>query len=203
MRLPRVLTRDVDYPEQFELRDSLYHYIWDTHSLEARKEMVRSLHWILKMDPDVERANLWLAQIRTWAGIGNEGREENLPVSLRQLQELGHSEYITIGAHTVNHRSLGVQTKEGQQYEIGASVNFLERVLGRKINTFSYPFGSSIHFNQDTFGVCSQKGIIKAATTAKGLWKESANPYVIPRVEVKDKGGKEFEEFMEECWRLG
>ncbi len=201
--IARVLTRDVDYPGQFELKDSLYQYTWDTHSREARIEMIRSLHWILKMDPDVERANLWLEQIRNWAGIGREGRKENLPAGVSQLLELGCSDSITLGAHTVNHRSLGVQTKEGQRYEIGASVSFLERALGRKVNTFSYPFGSPVHFNQDTFEICRQKGIIKAATTVKGLWRENTNPYAIPRVEAADKGGREFEEFMKECWRLG
>ena len=151
----------------------------------------------------MERANLWLERLRAWAGIGREGRREHLPVTLRQLQELADSEYITIGAHTVNHRSLGAQTKEGQRYEIGASVRFLERVLGRKINTFSYPFGSAVHFNQDTFEICGQNGIAKAATTVKGLWREDSSPYAVPRVEAKDTGGKEFETFVEECWRLG
>lgn len=200
--IARVLTREVDYPEWFELKDSLYHYRWHTRSFEERKEMIRSLHWLLKMDPDVERANLWLGQIRSWAGIGTEGRKENLPLDGRQLQELNHSPYITLGAHTVNHRSLGIQTREGQQYEIGASICFLEKRLGRKIRTFSYPFGSAVHFNSDTLEICRQKGLTKAATTIKGLWKETTNPYTIPRVEVKDEGGREFAKFIAECWRL-
>lgn len=200
--IARVLTRNVDYPEQFELRDSLYHYTWDTRSPEARREMIRSLHWLLKMDPDVERANLWLEQIRAWAGIGCDGRQEHLPVTLSQLQELSRSEYITIGAHTVNHRSLGAQTKEGQEYEIGASIRFLERAIEREVHTFSYPFGSAVHFNQDTFEICRQNRIAKAATTVKGLWREKSNPYAVPRVETEDKGGREFEKFVEKCWRL-
>lgn len=200
--LARVLTGDMDYPKQFELRDALYHYTWDTRSLEARRELVRSLHWLLKMDPDVERANLWLWQLRAWAGIGKEGREENLPMDLRQLRDMACSEYITIGGHTVNHRSLGAQTRERQEYEIGASIRFLEKHLGRGICTFSYPFGSTVHFDQNTLEICAGNGIIKAATTVKGLWKEDTEPYRIPRVEAVDQGGKEFERFMEECWRL-
>ncbi len=201
--LARVLTKAVDYPRWFEWKDSLYHYRWDTHDQEARKDMIRSLHWILKLDPDVERANLWLEQIRQWAGIRSEARKENLPVDNLQLQELSRSPYITIGGHTVNHRSLGAQTKEGQQYEIGASVRFLEKHLGKRIHIFSYPFGSAAHFNQDTFEVCSRKGISKAATTVKGLWSSTCNPYAIPRVEVRDGNGAEFKRFLEECWRLG
>lgn len=201
--IARVLTRDIDYPEWFELKDSLYQYRWDTRSPEARREMVRSLHWMLKLDPDVERANLWLEQIRSWAGIGPAGRKENLPVDKRQLQELSRSPYITIGAHTVNHRSLGVQTKEGHRYEIGASICFLEKKLKRKICSFSYPFGSVVHFNQDTLEICRQNGIVKAATTIEGLWKQTTDSYKVPRVEVKDESGEDFEQFIKRCWEMG
>lgn len=201
--IARVLTGDVDYPDWFELKDSLYHYRWDTHDQEARDDMIRSLHWMLKMDPDVERTDLWLKQLRQWAGIGPEGRKEHLPVDHFQLQQLSRSPYITIGGHTVNHRSLGVQTKEGQQYEIGASVCFLEKNLRKRICTFSYPFGSAAHFHEDTFEVCSQNGICRAATTVKGLWTKTCNPHAVPRVEVRDESGADFRKFMEECWRLG
>lgn len=199
----RVLTKDVDYPKQFELKDSLYHYTWDTGNPEARLEMASSLHWLLKMDPDIERVHLWLEQIKAWAGIEEEARREHLPLTLGQLQALGRSEYITIGAHTVNHRSLGCQTKAGQEYEIGASVCFLEKALRRKINTFSYPFGSALHFNQDTFEICARKGIVKAASTLRGWWEEETAPYAIPRIEAVDQGGEGFKKFLEECRRLG
>ncbi|MCI8938517.1 MAG: polysaccharide deacetylase family protein [Dorea sp.] len=201
--LARILTRDLAYPDRFELKDSLYRYTWETDSLEKRVDMLRSLHWLLKLDDEVERANSWLEQLRRWAGVGLEGRKENLPADLNGLHALAQSEYITIGGHTVNHRSLGAQTKEHQQYEIGASVRFLEKELGKKIEVFSYPFGSRMHFNEDTFDVCRQCGIKKAASTLKGIWIEGMHPYTVPRMEVKDDNGEEFGAFLQECWRYG
>lgn len=199
--LSRVLTREREYPKRFELQDSLYQYTWETDSLEKRLDLIRSLHWLLKLEPEVERGNSWLMQLRNWAGISSGGREEHLPVSIEMLRRLNASEVITIGGHTVNHRSLGVQTKESQAYEIGASVKFLEQELGQNIEVFSYPFGSSVHFNEDTFAVCREKGIKKAASTVKGLWKKGTPSYEVPRMEAGDWGGKEFEEFIRECWR--
>lgn len=199
--LARVLTREMEYPRQFELKDSLYHYTWETDSLKKRIDLIKSMHWLLRLDSEVERANSWLEQLRRWAGVSPEGREEYLPADMRRLHGLDRSGCITIGGHTVNHRSLGVQTRESQEYEIGASVRFLEKKLGRNIEVFSYPFGSLMHFNQDTFEVCSQCGIKKAATTLKGLWDEETHPYAVPRMEAKDCAGKEFEEFIRECWR--
>lgn len=201
--LARVLTREVEYPGKFELKDSLYHYVWETDSFEKRLDLIKSLHWLLRLDPELERANSWLEQLRSWAGIEPEGRRENLPVDLCGLHGLDSSEYITIGGHTVNHRSLGAQTKDHQQYEIGASVRFLEKELGHKIETFSYPFGSRIHFDQNTFEACSRFGIRKAASTVKGLWERGTHPYAVPRMEAKDCGGDAFEEFVRECWRYG
>lgn len=201
--LARVLTGDVEYPGRFELKDSLYHYTWETDSPEKRMDMLRSLHWLLRLEPEVERANSWLEQLRHWAGVSPEGRAGNLPVSLQGLHELSGSEYITVGGHTVNHRSLGVQTREQQQYEIGASVRFLEKELGKKIEVFSYPFGSRMHFNEDTFDVCRQCGIKKAASTLKGIWEEGTHPYAVPRMEAKDEGSEEFGAFVRESWRYG
>ena len=163
--------------------------------------MIKSLHWLLRLEPEVERANFWLEQLRNWADIDAQGRKENLPVDIQQLHELDSSKCITIGGHTVNHRSLGAQTRESQQYEIGASVKFLEKELGRKIEVFSYPFGSRMHFNQDTLEICSQYGIQKAASTLKGVWNENTHPYAIPRMEVQDCSGAEFAEFIRKCWR--
>lgn len=195
----RLLMADVSYPSRFALRDSLYSYEWDTDSREKRIDLVKSLHWILKMDPDTARVDLFIEKLRGWSGLSADARLANLPVSLCQMENLNNSAYITIGGHTVNHRSLGVRSKEEQRYEIGASLCFLEQRLGEKIVVFSYPFGSAVHFNTDTFEACRDYGIVKAATTVKRLWDRSYGSYEIPRMEAGDYDRKRFEQFIREC----
>ena len=199
----RLLTADIIYPPRFVLRDSLYNYEWDTDSREKRMDLLKSLHWILKMDSDTARVDLFIEELKEWSGISADARSANLPVSLCQLKALDHSDYITIGGHTVNHRSLGVRTKEEQKFEIGASIRFLEQRLGKKMAVFSYPFGSSVHFNADTFEVCRGYGIVKAATTIKHLWDRSYGQYEIPRIEAGDYDKERFERFIRECGGLG
>lgn len=199
--LARVLTGNREYPRQFDLQDSLYHYTWETDSYEKRIDLVKSLHWLLRMESEVERANSWITQLRSWAGISPEGRRENLPMNREQLHELSSSQYITIGGHTVNHRSLGAKSLESQQYEIGASVKYLEREFGKEIEVFSYPFGSRMHFNQNTFEACRRHGIKKAASTLRGVWKIGCNPYIVPRMEVKDCSGEDFSKSVWQFWR--
>ena len=199
--MARLLTQDVEYPKQFRLEDTLYSYTWDTDSLEKRIDMIKSLHWILKMNFDIARAEWWLEQLRRWAGLGRGGRKDYLPMDMEQLKKMGSSQYITIGAHTVNHRSLGAQNRKSQEYEIGTSICCLKKILCREIQVFSYPFGSLVHFNQDTFEICKEKGIVKAASTVRGLWNEESNPYAISRMEVGDWDRYEFKKFVEDCWR--
>lgn len=197
--ISRLLTAEIKYPSRFTLKDALYRYEWDTDSEEKRVDLLKSLHWLLKLDQDTARVDLFIEQLRNWSGLTADARETNLPVSLHQLKCLNNSAYITIGAHTVNHRSLGVRTKEEQKYEIGASLRFLEQRLGERISIFSYPFGSAVHFNEETLDVCSDYGITKAATTIKRLWDRGCGRYEIPRIEVGDYNRERFEQFIREC----
>lgn len=197
----RLLTCGQSYPAKFELEDTLYHYVWNTRTLEERIDLLKSLHWLLKLEPEIERTNYWISQLRNWAKMDAKGRMENLPMSLTQLKQMDESKYITVGGHTVNHRSLGCQSRQAQQYEIGSSITYLEKVLGHKIEVFSYPFGSKVHYNQDTFEICEKSGIKKAATTNKGIWNVGYHPFEIPRIEVKDYNDGQFEKFLKECWK--
>lgn len=195
----RLLTLDIAYPQKFVLRDSLYCYEWETDTKEKRIDVAKSLQWILRTDPDTTRADLFIEQLRSWTGVREGARKENLPVSMQQLMRLSSSDCITIGGHTVNHRSLGVRPVEEQRYEIGASVRWLQRKLGWRIEVFSYPFGAAVDYNEDTFTVCEENGIRKAATTVRRLWDNSCGCYEIPRIEVGNYDRNGLERLIRKC----
>lgn len=192
--LTRLLTMDKNYPYKFTLNDALYSYSWETDTIGKRLELIKSLHWLLRMEPDYRLAFEWFEQIKKWADIDDTARTENLPVSLRQLMRLSDSEYITLGAHTVNHISLGALTKEQQEYEIGESIRLLSKYTKRSIDTFSFPFGAAADYNIDTIDLCKKYGIKKAATTNASIWKSGESLYKIPRISVSDCKLDEFAE---------
>jgi len=198
--LARLLTLDQEYPEQFELIDPLYHYKWDTGTKKKRLELAQTMHWLLKMEPNADLAKEWFRQLRIWGNIEDKGRKENLPLNIKQLGKLSQSEYITIGGHTVNHISLGALSKNAQQFEIGASVNYLRKQLNKRIETFSYPFGSAVHYNTDTIEICKQNRIRKAATTRKGIWHIGDDSYQIPRNVVDNYSESEFIGYLQGVW---
>lgn len=185
--IERILTGQENYPEQFHLCDQLYEYTWQTVTEYQRKELAKTLRWLLRMEPDDSRAKDWIEHLKIWAGVmSDEGRPENLPLSKEQLMDLAKSPYITIGAHTVRHLSLGALSDEDQECEIVNSVISLGKELKRKIEFFSYPFGTGRDYNKKTLEICRRNGIRKAATTKIGLWNKGDNLLEIPRLSIKN-----------------
>ena len=196
--LGRLLTQGRNYPGSFELQDPLYHYTWDTETENERVELVRTLRWLLRMEPDSDRFKNWTVQLQEWGNLQETaGRKEHLSLNKEQLHRLDDSEYITIGAHTVNHLSLGALSKEAQEKEIGKSIRYLQEELGHSITTFSYPFGSGMDYNADTLEICRKYGIAKAATTRARLWTAEDDPYLIPRLTISNGNMDAFEKKVE------
>lgn len=183
----RILTIQESYPGRFHLQDHLYEYTWDTVTKYQRRELAKTLRWLLRMEADDFRIKDWVEQLKIWAGTASDtGRYANLSLSKEQLAGMADSPYITIGAHTVRHLSLGALSDADQEYEIADSVNYLEKESGRKIEVFSYPFGSGRDYNKKTLEICKKIGIKKAATTKEALWNKSDNLLEIPRFSVKN-----------------
>lgn len=202
--IERVLTSQKCYPSRFCLHDALYEYTWETVSEFQRQELAKTLRWLLRMEPNDVCFKAWIKQLKTWAGVkSDEGRVGYRSLDKEQLKKLARSPYITIGAHTVSHLSLGALSKEMQEKEIGDSIHYLEKELGYNITIFSYPFGSKMDYNADTLEICKKLGITKAATTNAKLWTEQDEPYLIPRFAVKngsmDVFVKQIENFFNGC----
>lgn len=196
--LERLLLSEIEYKEQFELWDEVYHYNWKTDSLKKRCDLVTTLRWLLRCDPYLERRNSWIEQLRTWSGLGASGRSANLSMKLEQIKELSDSSLITIGGHTVNHQSLGSLGYANQENEISTSIDFLKEITGKEITTYSYPFGKGYDYSEDTFQILRKYGIQKSATTETKACTGEEHLLAIPRVTVKDVKINEFARLIEQ-----
>lgn len=71
-------------------------------------------------------------------------------MSEEQIREM-HNENMIIGSHTVNHPVMSRLSKENQEYEIGKSFEFLNKITGSlHHSTFCYPYGGFHSFNKET-----------------------------------------------------
>ena len=122
------LTVEMGTPRSFSLKtaaerraahDSLHQYLVHA-SLETRDDVV--------------------SKVVSWAGLPPDiGRR---PLVADELDRLARMPGISIGAHSVNHLALPDQSAPVQKHEMMACARDLERVLGRPVNMFAFPYGA-------------------------------------------------------------
>ena len=199
--LGRLFLCGEEYPFEFTLEDTIYHYTWQTDTIDKRIELAKTLRWLLRMNPQIDIRNQWFQQIRDWARVSDDGRMGNYSMTSEQLIKMNHSEMITIGGHTVNHLSLGAMDKVQQRKEIYNSIIDIKSWTGDVPTVFSYPFGTELDFNMDTIEILRELEIQKAATTSSQLWNCTCDQYKIPRKSVKNWNIDIFKEKIIEFWR--
>lgn len=196
--LERNLLVPRNYLKEFKLLDEVYGCILDTDSVDRRRDLYYSLHRIMKDGIGSERRENWLEQLRKWNRLDRAGREDHRMTTIDELQNINNS-LITIGAHTINHPTLARLNYDKQFEEISVSKRVLEKVLGYKVNTFSYPFGGREDYNEDTLRVCEELEFIRVAANYPGDW-ENGNKYEVPRRIVRNWSANRFEqEFRGMC----
>ncbi len=83
-------------------------------------------------------------------------------MSWGQLKEMAGSGFAYVYNHTWSHYSLGKTTLEKAQQEIGTADKQLQEQLGKKVDIFTYPYGTS---SQTAVDVLKQNGYKAAFTT--------------------------------------
>jgi len=197
--LERIILAGGPFPACFTLVDGRLNRSWPTAILAERRVLYEDLHQLMKkIEPD--RRDMWISQLHDWAGTGAEGRETHRPLTNNELQCLAASRWVTIGAHTVSHAPLATLSRPKQQEEITESKLQLEKLLGKEITVFSYPFGGKCDYTRTSAGLCREAGFVKAAANFPGLAHRWTDPYRIPRRLVRNWPLEMFAENMERFW---
>ena len=97
------------------------------------------------------------------------------------LKEIKNSGLVTIGSHTMSHKSLPSLTASKLKEELEGSKKILESNLGIKVTDFCYPSGA---FNDKVVQAVKDAGYTDAITTIDGKWKFNNDLYKIPRQRI-------------------
>ena len=122
--------------------------------------------------------------------ITGERREDEIEnyrmLTLEQIQQLDNSPLCTIGCHTSSHFHLSTMTKEQQMEEVQDCKEWLQGLLGHKIEDFAYPYGD---FNDETLDVLRQVGIKRAVVAWGGAVRKDikGKAFKIPRLLVTEE----------------
>lgn len=174
----------------FHMKTPMFAYDFPVRSLEDKITMYHALRRIC-MKSEEEILNSIVEQLRIWAGIGFVGRKEYRFLTEREIKILSDDSLVTIGAHTHNHISLGAFGKEYQEKEIIRAKAALERITGKQVQYFSYPFGGKYDYNEKTIEILKQTGFRKGYTTLRNIGKDIG--FEIPRIVVPNLGEGEFD----------
>ncbi|MDM8542631.1 polysaccharide deacetylase family protein [Desulfococcaceae bacterium HSG9] len=182
-----VLGKDSDYSEDAYQSDcgwivDLYEYPTSRHSLYF------TLHQLLQPLPDAEVYQV-MDELLAWSGKKTVPFSINRTLSKKELLLLKQGELIEIGAHTVSHPSLSMLSKNRQQDEIMQNKIVLEEYLGQQVNFFAYPYGK---YSMQTRTIVQEAGFACACTIDKNCVWHGSDPYLLPRITMRDWGGENF-----------
>ena len=91
-------------------------------------------------------------------------------------------EGFTVGGHTVNHCNLAeLQDSVRLRYEIAEDKMRLEKIIGKQIDYFAYPFGAYQNPKLNLAEVLKESGYRGAVTTVSGFNTVSTRPYLLHR----------------------
>ena len=198
-RLEGILLREGSFSARFELQDARFGKSWATATFEQRQKLYAELNLrLLKVGPDRQEA--WLEQLEGWAGAERAGKARHRSMTREELRALAASPWATIGAHAVTHSALSALDQEQQRREIFASRTELERITGRAVTTFSYPFGRKRDYNRTSVHLCREAGFSKAAANFPGQVHRWTDPFQLPRHLVRDWNREVFAAELEGFW---
>ena len=91
-----------------------------------------------------------------------------------------------MGAHTINHVDLGTCPREAAEAEIKGSVAELERLTGRRVSLFSFPFGRPTNTHGEVRDAVAAAGCTCMFSAFGGIVDSSTDLFDIPRFGASD-----------------
>ena len=97
----------------------------------------------------------------------------------KQLKEIANNKLFSIGSHTLSHPHLLELNEDDLEDEIEDSKEFLEKLTGRKVLAFAYPYGE---FDDDIVKRVIDAGYEAAFAVQNGQLCDYPARYTIPRI---------------------
>jgi peptidoglycan/xylan/chitin deacetylase (PgdA/CDA1 family) len=114
-------------------------------------------------------------------GLPDEEAPHQLRIADWSALRAATREGVTIGAHSLTHRTLTAINSLELSYEVGGCADVLEGALGARPTCFAYPYGA---WNSRVQQAVRNAGFMAAVTTMTGLNRPGCDPLALHRVNV-------------------
>jgi peptidoglycan/xylan/chitin deacetylase (PgdA/CDA1 family) len=92
---------------------------------------------------------------------------------------------VSIGCHSMNHRSIRQVSTEKRIIEVTEAKARLETALGRPVTDFCYPYGTKNDFDGVCADLIKDSGYRLALTSVNGLNTERTHRYKLRRTKIE------------------
>ncbi len=113
-----------------------------------------------------------------------DGRDPRF-MTADEVRSLNQGAHLSVGSHTLNHRSVARIDDAGRQVEIAESKERLETVLAKPVDRFCYPYGTFSDFDDKSVAVLASQGYALACTSINGINLRRTDPFRLRRTKVE------------------
>ncbi len=160
-----------------------------------RLELFQTIHTLVRSLPSGPRTATMDALLK-WSGASRDARPPYRALSTGELATLAKTSVIDFGGHTVTHPHLPEQELAAQREEICDGKAALEQLIGRTVQSFSYPYG---FYSDPTIELVRQAGYDSACTCIERATRRESDLFQLPRLIVRDWDGDEFARRLRAC----
>lgn len=150
-------------------------YIWD--NLPSNQNEIK------RISSNLQREKITLSQ------------QEVRPLTKVELKNFSKSRLVTIGGHTHTHPQLSSLSMKQQSIEIKRNDLELKRIIGKKPDFFSYPFGYLDDYDRNSLDLVRENYKL-AFTTVPGIASRHSDPYQLPRIGIRNQPLNSFQSLL-------
>jgi|SRR3989344_7213268 len=110
----------------------------------------------------------------------------------QELIQLANSSLIEISAHTMTHPKLKTLSLKGQEIEIKTSRESIEKIIGKPLIGFAYPFGGLDSFDRNTIEIIKAAGFSYACANIHERVTNNSDLFALPRFIARNQSIEDF-----------
>ena len=142
-----------------------------------------------KLDPNAR--DKMIKDLESQIGLDKNRIPENYQtLSWKDVKNLHDLPKYEVGGHTVNHEILSYLDDARLEHEIGDCIETLSKKLGKTIDSFSYPEGQEMHYNDGVISVLKKHGIKICPSAIDGVVDKTDDNFNLKRIMVGFWGRK-------------
>jgi peptidoglycan/xylan/chitin deacetylase (PgdA/CDA1 family) len=161
-------------------------YLLNERKVNNIEELYSFYLRVMKTAPDLKKRDHYLDEIRGLKSVSEKEKSQYRCLTYEELKQMSASKQAVLGAHSVNHLSLGHLNRTDQEYEITVSIKELEKIIQKSVKHFSFPYGEAQNFNNDTIEICRDKNLEHAAANYAGYVHAATDRFSFPRMVVRN-----------------